>query len=650
MSQFSPEELIRLVKISEVEAAMIYACDHNGNCYYPTRVGHRHAGLKGRDAFGETVSGLRSAGILALAYYTVIYHNDCARRFPTTSVTDPLGKTRNGRYRHCCPNNPQAVQFFQEQLREILHYDLDGIFIDMTFWPAVCLCSACREKYGRELPERIDWSSPEWVSFQRFREHSLAEFADSLTRCVHACRPGLPVCHQFSPIIHGWLLGQTAAVADASDYASGDFYGDFHHQRLTAKVLDAFTRHPPFEYMTSRCVTLRDHTSDKSDAELSVSVLTTLANGGASLLIDAIDPDGRLHEGFYRRLANLNQRLAPFRRAVAKGPFHLEAAVGLLFSPEALVDRRLDRLPLNQYKDGSADNMAGRENAVLDELLGIAELLTRMHIPWRIIHPDGDLAGLQAVVAIHATFLSDAQCDRIRAFVTAGGTLLATGDTSLRDMEGQSDGNFRLADLLGVDFAAQYSGEVTYLGPENVLARGVVPLVRPRQQTQVRYFLTFPDFPVQDPEHYASIHSDPPGKVTEYPGMTVHRYGAGQCVWLASAPFRLRQHTQREFCTRLLAEFLPGFVTHARNLPPTCELTLLASLDQRKHLLCLVNAQAELPPIPLHDVELTIHPDFPVTRVIRVSDGKELPVCQAVGGDLILRFDAIQDAEFCLLE
>ena len=48
--------------------------------------------------------------------------------------------------------------------------------------------------------------------------------------------------------------------------------------------------------MTSRGVSLRDHTSAKSDEELLLSTITTLANGGAYLLIDAINPDGTLEE------------------------------------------------------------------------------------------------------------------------------------------------------------------------------------------------------------------------------------------------------------------------------------------------------------------------------------------------------------------
>ncbi len=97
MRKFSPEEYVRMVRLSGVESAMVYACDHNGNCYYPTQAGHIHANLDGRDIFGETVAGLRKAGIVPVAYYTVNYHNDCARRLPHTRVIDNVGMDHDGR-------------------------------------------------------------------------------------------------------------------------------------------------------------------------------------------------------------------------------------------------------------------------------------------------------------------------------------------------------------------------------------------------------------------------------------------------------------------------------------------------------------------------------------------------------------------------
>ncbi len=42
-----------MLSLAIVNSAMIYANSHIGNCYWPTKVGHMHKGLKGRDIVGE---------------------------------------------------------------------------------------------------------------------------------------------------------------------------------------------------------------------------------------------------------------------------------------------------------------------------------------------------------------------------------------------------------------------------------------------------------------------------------------------------------------------------------------------------------------------------------------------------------------------
>ncbi len=42
MSRFDPEQYVAMAKQAGAESAMVYACCHNGNCYYPTTVGHMH--------------------------------------------------------------------------------------------------------------------------------------------------------------------------------------------------------------------------------------------------------------------------------------------------------------------------------------------------------------------------------------------------------------------------------------------------------------------------------------------------------------------------------------------------------------------------------------------------------------------------------
>jgi hypothetical protein len=649
MSKFSPEEYVRMVKLSGVESSMVYACDHNGNCYYPTAVGHQHRGTEGRDCFGDTVKLLRQENIVPIAYYTVIYHNDAAKRIPQARVRDVNGKDHDRRYLHVCPNNPDAVKFFKQQIAEIIAYPVDGLFIDMTFWPAVCCCDSCRRKFGKELPDVIDWNAPEWVMFQRFRENSMAEFAADLTAFARSLRPEMTVTHQFSPVLHGWFLGQSSGIAAASDYASGDFYGGKLQHRLAAKVFDAFSRCKPFEFMTSRCVDLHDHTSTKSDDELFMSALTTLANGGAYFFIDAIDPDGRLQEPFYRRLAGIQQRLTPFREVLKLTQAELTADVGVYFSIGNCVDENLNGAKLTALGESQANNMGIRHNQILDEVIGCAELLTSMHIPYRII-PEGcaGLNELKALVINNAAFLAPEECEFIRQFVLAGGTLIATGKTSLRDFNGNSSGNFALADVFGVDANAALSDTVTYFDDERILASGRAPLVTARATTEVRATLTEPYFPAGDTERYSSIHSNPPGRDTGHAALTVNRFGQGICVYCATSFIKERHHSQLTFGRKLFGEFLPRLLIHSQNLPGSTELTLLKSQTGREYLLTLVNYQDELPPIPLYDVKLTLRLPFRMARAHKVSDGTGITF-RTEGENTIFTFSKIEAGEFLII-
>ena len=127
MSKFSPEEYVRMVETAKVDSAMVYACCHNGNCYYPTQVGHMHKNLKSRDIFGEVIHLLNEKSIVPIAYYTVVFHNDSALSNPKWQMKDVNGNNGTGRYRFSCINNLNYVEFAKQQIAEILEYDIAGV-------------------------------------------------------------------------------------------------------------------------------------------------------------------------------------------------------------------------------------------------------------------------------------------------------------------------------------------------------------------------------------------------------------------------------------------------------------------------------------------------------------------------------------------
>lgn len=622
MTKFDPQRYVALVKKAGVEAAMVYATCHNGNCYYPTQVGHMHAGLRGRDIFGQVVELLRRENIVPIAYYTSIYHNHSAKANPAWRVTLAHGAQHDGRYWWSCPNNEQYRQFVKAQIGEIISYGVAGIFNDMTFWPGICVCPSCRERFqretGMEIPQKIDWSDRQWVVFQRFREQSMAEFTREITRSIKSQRD-ITVTHQTSTLMHGWMLGYTLGIADACDYTSGDFYGGKYQHILGCKLLAAASQNMPYEFMTSRSVNLRDHTSMKSEAELTVEAATTLANSGAYFFIDAINPDGTLEDEVYERLASVSRSLRPFTEAVKKHRPVMVADTALYYSSAAYVDEAVT--------SGIMSPTSG--NPVVDELLGTSIVLTRSHMPFTAVTSKTDCyAGLKTIVMNNVRYTTKQENERLRAFVRDGGTLIATGMTSLYEPDGTTTGDFGLADLFGVSFSGKRAKRFHYVSFVDrhwlIAAHASAPLVNAAGAKVLARI----NEPVFDPdgEQYASIHSNPPGVLTDYAALTVKDYGKGKCVYLSSPVLSLQQDAQQALGAWLFRQYAASSIVLETNAPPCVEITVNRSTTARAYLVGLVNYQKEQPNLPVHHVTATLRlPDGQVPKAARrVSDGKQL--------------------------
>lgn len=617
MTKFDPERYVAMVRKAGVKSCMVYAVCHNGNSYYPTTVGHMHKNLNGRDIFGETVNLLRREGIVPIAYYTSIYHNNSAKTHPDWRITRPDGTQHDRRYWWSCPNNDEYIKFVLEQSSEVISYDVDGIFNDMTFWPGICVCAACRDKYraetGHEIPEKIDWRDTRWISYQRFRERSMAAFAQAITVVIKATK-SITVTHQTSTIMHGWMYGYTLGIADACDYTSGDFYGGKYQHILGAKVLAAASSNQPYEFMTSRCVDLHDHTSMKSSAELTVEAATTLANGGAYFFIDAINPDGTLEDAVYERLGAVSAKLSPFTKSVEQHCPLINAETGLYYSSSAYID-----------ENAAADIMMpdGNKPAVY-ELSGTSIILTRAHIPFTVVTERSNLAVFKTIIMNNILYTTPEENEKLRNFVKNGGTLIATGNTSLMSPEGSTSGDFALADVFGVSAIGTKTSRFHYLSFSNrnwlISSREVAPRVKATSANVIAYIIE----PVFDPDDsaYASIHSNPPGRTTEYAGLSVNNFGKGKCVYLSSPVLSFAQDAQQAFGTWLFREYLPASLIIETNAPECVEITLLKSSTTNAYLAGFVNYQKELPNVPVHNFYAVISlPDGAIPEsCTRVSD------------------------------
>ena len=101
---------------------------------------------------------------------------------------------------------------------------------------------------------------------------------------------------------------------------------------------------------------------------------------------------------------------------------------------------------------------------VEDHTLGFYQALIEGRIPFEMVHDrllDAEHIGqFKTLILPNIAALSDAQCRQLREFVTRGGSLVATFETSLYDEWGMQRENFGLSDLFGVAYDGSIEGPV----------------------------------------------------------------------------------------------------------------------------------------------------------------------------------------------
>jgi len=90
---------------------------------------------------------------------------------------------------------------------------------------------------------------------------------------------------------------------------------------------------------------------------------------------------------------------------------------------------------------------------------GMMQALVRARIPYIPVHADyieRDSPELAVLALPNLGAMSDAQCDAVRRFTSRGGSVIATGATSLYDEWGDARPDFALADLFGAHASAEF--------------------------------------------------------------------------------------------------------------------------------------------------------------------------------------------------
>jgi hypothetical protein len=623
LSRLDPVDYVEKLKVARVQSAMIYANSHVGHCNWPTESGHMHSGLRGRDFFGEMVQRCHDAGMSIITYYSLIFNTLAYDEHPSWRIIDRHGEgsrdvpAKPGRYGKVCPNSQEYRLFVRTQMLELLAgYDFEGVYYDMTFWPAACYCVSCRERFmhetGKEIPRDTDWDDPVWNEFQRRREAWITEFAEYTTGIVKDHSNDISVNHNDASLTLPWQWGVPIDRVAHEDYCAGDLYGGFVEQSFICKFYRAMTKGMPFEYQTSRCEPdLQEHTVCKSEATLMTHAMLALAHGGAFLFIDAIDPIGTLNPAVYERMGSVfahTQALEPY----AHGELVMDVA--LYYSLNA-----------KGKENGYAGDIRARGRQPmtrhLDSLVGATRALREAHIPFGVatLNRMDELPATVTLIVPNAERFRDEEVVAIKRFVERGGTVVLTGATVTSNL-GQS---------LGILSNGMTHEDFTYIAPTSegqrffvdtnesypLSVRSSQPICDAEPTDEVLGTITLPHTDPAD-RAFASIHSNPPGRSTNNSAIVRRRLGAGEVLWITSALESGELEVHRATFVNLIGALRTQPYSVRLHAHRSAEAVVRHQRSERRFIVTLVNVQDEAPPVPLTNLRVTI--DLPAPALAQV--------------------------------
>jgi hypothetical protein len=630
LSRVDVDQYVSMLVKARAQSVVAYAMSHVGLFNYPTRVG-QHKGLKGRNLFKEIIDRCHSHQIAVVAYNSVIFDRWAADNHPDWRLRAHDGSFhgKGGRHGLVCPNSPyrEYVRAWVEE--ECTHFDFDGIRFDMTFWPAVCYCRYCRERFakevGGEIPTTINWLDERWVAFQRKREEWLAEFAALATGTVRKHKPDASVEHQSSTYPLHWVFGVNAALVGQNDFLQGDFYGDAWHGSFVRKLLEGLTPKRPFGFETSFSAELSDHTAMKSAAFLEAKASAAIADNAAFIFIDAIDPVGTLNPKVYDRMGGIFDRLMPYYPHLGGKRV---ADIAVYYS----LDSKFN-FAGNGRHIGSPDTSDAHTTAVMSA----TRWLMAHHLPFGVITKKS-LAGLanhKVLVLCNVNMMDGEEVETIREWVRAGGCLYASGWTSLVDKRGRLQKDFMLADVFGVTlrnvnwkpwphYIAPTAVGQPYFGDFNAkyppFTKGIGMDVSARPGANPLAVTTLP-WPAPDPSKFSSIHSDPPWQSTDRPEVVLNAFGRGRVVY-CSSPIETVDGLS-ETLIRLL-RLLHRDYTFEASAPASVEITLFHQPEQHRYRLTVVNFQKDLPSIPVDGIRVRLRLEGRVDRVMQLPGNQKI--------------------------
>jgi len=414
--------------------------------FYPTDVPmhHRSDWLGSSDPFGYLLKGCRNMGM------SVIARTDPHATWQNVYDVHPdwIAVTANGEKRRhwanpelwvTCALGPYNFDFMTFVHKEIMErYQPDGIFSNRWAGHGICYCEHCvsnfRQYSGMELPRNNDKNDPVYLKYNEWSTNRLKELWilwDNIIRKQKSTSRFIP--NGFPDKV---ITGQLSDIVFTDHQARSGVTMPWANGRV-AKELRASIGMKPLGGIFSVGVEEQYRWKDsvQSDAEIRVWVAEGTANGMRPWFtkFSGVLYDKRWMETV-DKIYQIHFRNEKYLRNSAS-----MARVGLVFSEHT------SSYGGEKWQQRNEDHSSGMYHALIEARVPF-EMVND-----RLLDPE-HLNRFRLLILPNTASLSDEQCNQLRKFVSEGGNLIATFETSLYTAEGKRRPDFGLSDLFGLSY------------------------------------------------------------------------------------------------------------------------------------------------------------------------------------------------------
>jgi hypothetical protein len=414
-------------------------------------------------------------GIIVLSYYPMIFNKSLRAIHPEwlVKMLDD-GRPEYGNRGWFCLNSP-----FRDWLAEYLcewldNLDLDGFYFDDTNigshsdihhpwdpdgprrpreYPG-CHCVYCeklfKEDTGLAIPRKVDFDSPDFRHFIVWRYKRWNESIKHIFRRIrekHA--DAILDLYYYGRPTTSWVRGHPLnpiGLEEIGCYCFTEMERSVRDTGYVAKISRATG--VPFSLHRSSIQTLTLSEPNLYGRQPPYPEPFVITNHG----LGAIANGGRAYSSFAFPLLHkdaVKYAFAEFKKRADYIEGETVKYVALHYSLQNR-DFRPTELSKNAMKTDGQDY-------ALEDAYGAYEMLNRSHLLVDFAfdqHLTYDyLVQYPVLFLSNGVCLSEEQCQEIRKYVSDGGTLIATYETSTMDELGRKRENFALADVLGVDYS-----------------------------------------------------------------------------------------------------------------------------------------------------------------------------------------------------